>query len=168
MYSHSTGVAKGGGGPGTPNPIPLKLWRIKSVRTTHALRIRLIELWMSWMHWELRSINCYEFVGYFGQQLARLCKHLVLRWRHLCRVPRTVTNVVQGKRSQWWKFTEPPQSKILATPMSHSAWSVTTHVPVCGCGKGWGGGIVKRVFQCLQHTFKDTFRKYLDKMMILA
>ena len=32
------------GGPGTPNPIPLKLLRIKRVRTRHALRIRLIEL----------------------------------------------------------------------------------------------------------------------------
>jgi len=39
----SRGVAKGG--PGTPNPIPLKkLLRIKRVRTRHALRIRLIEL----------------------------------------------------------------------------------------------------------------------------
>ena len=45
------------------------------------------------MNWELRSINCYELVGYFGLQLARLCKNLVLRWRHLCRVPRTVTRV---------------------------------------------------------------------------
>jgi len=38
---------EGGGpeGPGTPNPIPLKILRIKRVRTTHALRIRLIELW---------------------------------------------------------------------------------------------------------------------------
>ena len=36
------------------------------------------------------------------------CKNLVLRWRHLYRVPRTVTNVVQGKRSQWWKFTGHP------------------------------------------------------------
>ena len=32
------------GVPGTPNPIPLKLLRIKRVRTRHALRIRLIEL----------------------------------------------------------------------------------------------------------------------------
>jgi len=39
------GVAKGGPvGPGTPNPIPLKLLRIKRVRSKHALRIRLIEL----------------------------------------------------------------------------------------------------------------------------
>ena len=48
------------------------------------------------MDWELRSrppINCYELVGYFGLQLARLCKNLVLRWRHLYRVPRTVTMV---------------------------------------------------------------------------
>jgi len=30
----------------------------------------------------------------------------------------TVTNVVQGKRSQRRKFTGPPQSKILATPMA--------------------------------------------------
>ena len=37
-----SGVAKGG--PGTPNPIPLKLLRIKRVRSRHALRIRLIEL----------------------------------------------------------------------------------------------------------------------------
>jgi len=42
------------------------------------------------MNWELRSINCYELVGYFGLQLARSCKNLVLRWRHLYRVPRTV------------------------------------------------------------------------------
>jgi len=76
-----------------PNPIPLKLLRIKRVRTRHALRIRLIELWKSWMNWELRSINCYELVGYFGLQLARLCKYLVLRLRHLYRVPRTVTRV---------------------------------------------------------------------------
>jgi len=42
---HLRGVAKGGpGGPGTPNPIPLKLLRIKRVRTRHALRIRLIKL----------------------------------------------------------------------------------------------------------------------------
>jgi len=40
---HLRGVAKGG--PGTPpNPIPLKLLRIKRVRTRHALRIRLIKL----------------------------------------------------------------------------------------------------------------------------
>jgi len=39
---YNIGVAKEG--PGTPNPIPLKLLRIKRVRTTHALRIRLIEL----------------------------------------------------------------------------------------------------------------------------
>jgi len=30
----------------------------------------------------------------------------------------TVTNVVQGKRSQWWKFTGPPNQKVLATPMA--------------------------------------------------
>jgi len=30
-----------------PNPIPLKILRIKRVRTTHALRITLIELWTS-------------------------------------------------------------------------------------------------------------------------
>ena len=42
----SRGVAKGEGpgGPGTPNPIPLKLLRIKRVRTRNALSIRLIEL----------------------------------------------------------------------------------------------------------------------------
>ena len=79
------GVAKGGV-LGPPNPIPLKLLRIKRIRTRHALRIRLIELWMSWMNWELRSINCCELVGYFGLQVARLCKNLVLRWRHLYRV----------------------------------------------------------------------------------
>jgi len=79
------GVAKGG--PGTACPIPLKILRIKRVRTTHALRIthalhiRLMELWMSWMNWELRSINFYELMGYFGLQLARLFKNLVLRWR---------------------------------------------------------------------------------------
>jgi len=46
LWFATMGVAKGGGpgGPGTPNPIPLKLLRIKSVRTKHALRIRLIEL----------------------------------------------------------------------------------------------------------------------------
>jgi len=48
MTDVGRGVAKrtGGGpeGPGTPNPIPLKILRIKRVRTTHALRIRLIEL----------------------------------------------------------------------------------------------------------------------------
>ena len=100
------------------------------------------------MHWELRSINCYEFVGYFWATARTLVqKNLVLRWRHLYRVLPTVTNVVQGKRSQWWKFTWPPQSKILATPMSHSAWSVTTLCTgVWRCGKRWGGGIVKRVF----------------------
>jgi len=40
------GVAKGDvlGVLRPPNPIPLKLLRIKRVRTTHALRIRLIEL----------------------------------------------------------------------------------------------------------------------------
>ena len=32
-------------------------------------------------------------MGYFGRQLARLCKNLVLRLRHLYRVPRTVTMV---------------------------------------------------------------------------
>jgi len=38
-----------------------------------------------------------------------------------------------------------------------------------GCGKRSGGGIVKRVFhKCLQRTFKDTFWKYLDKVMIPA
>jgi len=29
-----------------------------------------------------------------------------------------LTNVVQGNRSQWSKFVGPPQSKILATPMT--------------------------------------------------
>jgi len=42
------GAAKAGGVQGVlhppPNPIPIKLLRIKRVRTTHALRIRLIEL----------------------------------------------------------------------------------------------------------------------------
>jgi len=61
------GVARGGG-TGTPNPIPLKLLTIKRVRTRHALRIRLIEVWMSWMNWELRIINCYELVCYSGQK----------------------------------------------------------------------------------------------------
>ena len=92
MHMHRRGVAKGGpGGPGTPRSNPTKkLLRIKRVRTMHALRIRLIELWMSWMNWELCSISCYE-LGYFGLQLSRLCKNLVLRWRHLYRVPRTVS-----------------------------------------------------------------------------
>ena len=53
-----------------------KLLRIKRVRTTHALRIRLIELWMSRMNWELglRSINCYELVGYFWATARTLVK----------------------------------------------------------------------------------------------
>ena len=123
------GVAKGG--PGTPNPIPLKLLRIKRVRSRHALRIRLIELWMSWMNWELRSINCYELVGYFGLQLARLCKNLVLRWRHLYRVPRTATRVanrpvypgtsrISGpvSRVPAWTFPGRKMSRIFVKPRS--------------------------------------------------
>jgi len=94
VHHMRSGAYSQGGRPGTPQSNPTKkLLRIKRVRTRHALRIRLIELWMSWMNWELRSINCYELVGYFGLQLARLCTNLVLRWRHLHRVPRTVTRV---------------------------------------------------------------------------
>ena len=125
------GVAKGGP-PGTlPNPIPLKLLRIKCVRTRHTLRIRLIELWTFWMNWELRIINCYELVGYFRLQLARLCKNLVLRWRHLYRVPRTVTRVenrpvvpgtsrISGPVSRvWaWIFQGCKMSRIFVKPRS--------------------------------------------------
>jgi len=63
LYNGFRGVVKGG--PGTPNPIPLKIIKDKTCTHRHALRIRLIELWMSWMNWEL-GIDCYELVGYLG------------------------------------------------------------------------------------------------------
>ena len=92
------GVAKGRGvpgGTGTPNPTPLKIVTDKTRRPyALALRIRLIELQcMNVLNKLLRITYCYELVGYFGLQLARLYKNLVLRWRHLYRVPRTVTRV---------------------------------------------------------------------------
>jgi len=117
---------------GPPNPIPLKLLRIKRVRSRHSLSIRLIELWMFRMNWELRSINCYELVGYFGLQLARLCRNLVLWWRHLYRVPRTVTRVanrhvypgtsrISGpvSRVPAWVFPGRKMSRIFVKPRSN-------------------------------------------------
>jgi len=48
------------------------------------------------MNSELRSINCYELVGYF--------------WA-------TARTLVQKSRVAMTSFVGPPQSKILATPM---------------------------------------------------
>ena len=64
---HSQGKVLRVLGPPQSNPTK-KIMKDKTCTqydTTHALHIRLIDLWMSWMNWELRSINCYEFVGYF-------------------------------------------------------------------------------------------------------
>ena len=96
------GRSQGGGVLGPPNPSPLN---IKDKTCTHyactahyacTMRIRLI-LWMSWMNWELRSISCYELVGYF--------------WATACTLVKKISccdDVI---------YRTPLQSKILATPI---------------------------------------------------
>jgi len=144
LHLPNRGLAKGWGVLGPPNPIPLKLWRIKRVRFTHALRIRLIELLMSWMNWELRSISCYELVGYFWATARMLvqkwwkiscCDEVIYTECHGLWLMSSRVNEVSGENLQ----DPPPQSKVLATPMlpitvptrfravSHLGWLCIRH-----------------------------------------
>jgi len=66
----------------------------------------------------------------------------------------TVTNVVQGKRSQWWKFTGPPKSKILATPMTPTRGSCPSRATNPRSYRRW----LSRRRNRLDNAFTGTFR----------